>query len=409
MQSGILYSVGELSGLKFFIPAYQRGYRWTKKEVRALLKDIVRFIKKSKAKEDSYSLQPIVVKKVEGDYHVIDGQQRLTTIFLIVKYLTMDDSQYKGMGRDLFTLDYETRKDSFDFLQKIKEKCEKGGKLNIDFYHFKEAYEAIRDYKDDEKAKKKFFDDLENKQEFLNTLYRRCKLLWYESKGNEKEVFVRLNSGKIPLSEVEKIKALFLAQTQTNDRTEGAEKKEKQNEKRAKTWYETEKKARQNEDFIYCVLERVGKRSIEDGHLSEDIQRIGVYLKAIVFGKKKKGKEIYKAVPYGNEENCLFDYFYQKYSDNSIDEEWDKLNEAVMYLSAFASGKNGCEDEKEEEISRKIFHYLGFLIFYGSRINALYVEWLNIRYNEELTDYNGEFVNRLLDLVKKKFSHKSCR
>ncbi|BCZ18150.1 hypothetical protein NHP190003_14320 [Helicobacter sp. NHP19-003] len=131
-------------------------------------------------------------------YHVIDGQQRLTTIFLIIKYFEW---------RDLFTLHYETREGSFQFLQNIQDPSIYPQKLNIDFYHFKEAYRAIKDYVEGEK--KKFFDI--QKQEFFNTLYHRCKPLWHESEDDEKEVFVRLNSGKIPLMEAEKIKALFLA------------------------------------------------------------------------------------------------------------------------------------------------------------------------------------------------------
>ena len=69
--------VGKIEG-DFYIPAYQRGYRWNE-EVKRLLEDIEE-IEESK----NYSLQPIVVKNIgEKKYELIDGQQRLTTIFFI--------------------------------------------------------------------------------------------------------------------------------------------------------------------------------------------------------------------------------------------------------------------------------------------------------------------------------------
>ncbi len=265
-----------LKGRAFKIPAHQRGYRWTQKEVKILLEDIIDFIQESGA-EDFYSLQPIVVKKVGETYHVIDEQQRLTTIFLIVKYLA---------NQDWFSLDYETRKKSFAFLQNIAEET-KQKDINIDFYHFKMAYETIE----------KFFknEHEDKKQEFLDTLFNRCKVLWHESIDDEKEVFVRLNSGKIPLEEAENIKALFLAQPKGSPT-------EKEVEKRAKKWYEAEKKARDDRDFIYCVLDKVDIKNIMEGErpvLSDDLQRIAVYLKAIA-----------PSIP--QKEGALFDYFYPK-------------------------------------------------------------------------------------------------
>ena len=75
----------------FFIPSYQRGYRWTKQQVEELLEDIWEFISKNKKEDDEfYCLQPIVVKRNKEDntkWDVIDGQQRLTTIYIILKVL----------------------------------------------------------------------------------------------------------------------------------------------------------------------------------------------------------------------------------------------------------------------------------------------------------------------------------
>ena len=84
------YSIKDFEGMKFFIPDYQRGYRWTESEVTDLLDDIYAFQKKYP--EKSYSLQPIVVKKLDsGQWEVVDGQQRLTTVLIILQALGVKD------------------------------------------------------------------------------------------------------------------------------------------------------------------------------------------------------------------------------------------------------------------------------------------------------------------------------
>src|SRR5690554_6003028 len=92
-------TISELLKCDFFIPSYQRGYRWTEQQVTDLLNDVWEFINKPNKKDDEwYCLQPVVVIKSDddtkhknnliGDWHdVIDGQQRLTTTFLILKNL----------------------------------------------------------------------------------------------------------------------------------------------------------------------------------------------------------------------------------------------------------------------------------------------------------------------------------
>ena len=73
--------IGDITG-EFVIEAYQRGYRWTKDEIEHLLNDIDEI-----PDGQNYCLQPIVVKNKNGFYELIDGQQRLTTLYLIMKYL----------------------------------------------------------------------------------------------------------------------------------------------------------------------------------------------------------------------------------------------------------------------------------------------------------------------------------
>jgi len=64
-----LKTVNELLGNSFLIPAYQRGYRWTKQQVEELLDDVLAFQSsdEGRSREGFYCLQPIVVKKLAND------------------------------------------------------------------------------------------------------------------------------------------------------------------------------------------------------------------------------------------------------------------------------------------------------------------------------------------------------
>jgi len=80
-------SIGSIRG-NFFVPAYQRGYRWTREDVKRLLDDVW----ETKQVNGDYSLQPVVVKLINNgsnvadnlgqqEWELIDGQQRLTTLY----------------------------------------------------------------------------------------------------------------------------------------------------------------------------------------------------------------------------------------------------------------------------------------------------------------------------------------
>jgi len=81
MEKLKLIPIVHLLDKEFFIPTYQRGYRWDERQVLDLLEDIFEFQEKYKDEGEFYCLQPIVVKKYGKDddnkWEIIDGQQRL--------------------------------------------------------------------------------------------------------------------------------------------------------------------------------------------------------------------------------------------------------------------------------------------------------------------------------------------
>lgn len=207
-----LKSIENFRGFHFLVKDYQRGYKWTATEVRQLLDDLNEFEPKE---NEFYCLQPIVIKADNDKKELIDGQQRCTTIYLILQYL----------GQHLFDITYQTREQSAEFLTKIATLGISGEwndwvasyseKDNVDNYHFFQAYRTIQDW---------FAEKSEDEKNcFLEKLLSKTKVIWYEVTGkiDSIELFTRINSNKIPLTEAELIKALFLiALTDTSTQRE---------------------------------------------------------------------------------------------------------------------------------------------------------------------------------------------
>jgi len=204
--------VGEING-EFIIPAYQRGYRWDK-EVEILLNDI-----NTLETGTNYCLQPVVVKKTGKDkYELIDGQQRLTTIFLIYKYI----EQLKEADPLGFSINYAIRDGSKKFLDEINKVIRVDADnniiadivpLNIDIDFFIEAYKSIITWFKKQPKEKSTASK-------INTKFNdHVKVIWYETDEEDGEsLFTRLNVGRIPLTNAELVKALFFSRDVIDDK-----------------------------------------------------------------------------------------------------------------------------------------------------------------------------------------------
>src|SRR5438552_4643510 len=118
--------------IRYRIPAYQRGFRWTPTQVTQLLDDIHEFTQReSPQPEEFYCLQPLVLlPREDGAYEVVDGQQRLTTLLLILRCF---NERLAPEYRDkVYTLEYETRPNLSTFLDKPDEAQ---ASSNIDYFH----------------------------------------------------------------------------------------------------------------------------------------------------------------------------------------------------------------------------------------------------------------------------------
>ena len=230
--------IGEIEGY-FFVPNYQRGYRWTSSQVEALLNDIW---DSSERKEDTYCLQPIVIMGCNRGYELIDGQQRFTTILILLNYI-----KRRGLPIDIkFELNYATRGKTKEFIENVNEK---EAQSNIDFYHIYEADRAIDNW-----LNRKFDGDF-NKITYslftlINFLLKSVKVIWYEVDNNEDPIalFTRLNIGKIGLTNAELIRALLLRRV-PND----PDRDKKQIEMSIQ-WDNIEKELRSDNDELWSFI-----------------------------------------------------------------------------------------------------------------------------------------------------------
>lgn len=206
-KSPRLRQVGGKDGIsgQFFVPSYQRGYRWGRHEVEALLTDI--HAEGKRAPSDKYCLQPVVAKwrDNEHDFELIDGQQRLTTLYLIYRYLQKELGLSSGPR---FSLTYETRPASQEYVQNLD--VARMGE-NIDFFHMYSAYECIKDWFAETAEKLGLSPQLIGYAVY-NYLETLVYIIWYEPDNiDATTLFVRLNVGRIALTNAELVKALLLS------------------------------------------------------------------------------------------------------------------------------------------------------------------------------------------------------
>ena len=256
MQNSIKqYSIGELlDGRYFYIPAYQRGYRWTAKQVEDLLRDLLCFANDEKKDFDFYCLQPIIAKPItdtakmqtlfqgidsqslaeKGCWEIIDGQQRLTTLFLLYKYLMLkkgwdeETLAEEEDGKELYHIFYATREESSDFLQSLSLDAlnsDSSNASNIDHYHMLGAFKTIDEWiktsgkeinarynlgKGLDAVRSPIFELLNGMRD---TKTGSVQVLWYElaeNSDNSIREFQKINTGKLKLTDAELVKGLFL-------------------------------------------------------------------------------------------------------------------------------------------------------------------------------------------------------
>lgn len=352
--------VTQLKGI-FHIPSYQRGYRWTSDEIVRLLDDVY----ENRDQKKSYYLQPIVVKNLskedtleeKREYELIDGQQRLTTLFLIISSL----KEWLPKVSPNYSLSYDTRSNSWNYLNSLftnKEYAEENKNTYIDYRYLYNAFNRIHDWL----AQK---DDPTNVAYTLYSLLSsKIKVLWYEVDKDENghELFKRLNIGRIPLTNAELIKALFLNRNRL--KSVHSEKNLSQYEI-ALLWERMEQELRSPEFWAFLT--------------NADSEDYPTRLE-LIFDLMSKKKN--------NEREKYFTFFY--FNDQitsgkkTVEDLW---NEIVYYFDTL----------KVWYENRELYNRAGCLVLFGERISNLIDETKHMKKTERISKLQEKIQSKLTD------------
>lgn len=377
-------SVKKLLKYNFVIPSYQRGYRWEKREVEDLLNDIYDFSQNNN--EGFYCLQPLVLKEIsDNEYEVIDGQQRLTTIYLILKYLkSIFDNNI-----NMYSITYSTRTDSKKFLEekltdKELSKEEKQQCItHIDFEYIYNAYHTIKNW----------FNSDEKKKTIKNILLpdetdkKSVQFIWYKPEPNHNanaiEIFTRINIGKIPLTNSELIKALLLQKANF-----------KHSENFDEALYEhTQIEIASEWDYIENTLQDDRFWGFINNDMNKKYNRID-YIFEIVSDKllekdkqdKKISEENLKEI--GEDGYKTFRYFYKKWKDNEkkmsfMQDIWKEIRYCFYAMNKWYNDLT-------------LYHYIGYIIYFSNRK----VERFSNIYNLYTDNMRDQFIEKLEEIIK---------
>ena len=210
----------ENDNINFYIPSYQRGYRWKSRQVCQLIDDINAFTPTEST--PFYFLQALAVAKdtENNRVNVVDGQQRLTTLKLILG--------------------------------------EESGELPIDYARDanKELDQYFKCIAKDVIKEKLGEIGTERRTEFCKKIKECCKFLYYEvEKAKELSTFNDLNSGKIPAKDSELVKCVML--------TLGDDEASNVTKARADEWDDIERMLNNNSFFSFITPRNTWKE--DDG------------------------------------------------------------------------------------------------------------------------------------------------
>lgn len=398
-----LKSVNELLGMKFFIPSYQRGYRWTEQQVKDLLNDVNEF-KPETVKDTNektwYCLQPLVVKKMDENdsrlekelnktnwYEVIDGQQRLTTIFLAIHYFN-EKMRLGKQKTPLFTIKYATRNDSYAFLNSLEinennETVVQGKEFQdyVDYHYMKLAYRTIHKWAS---GMGSTFDN----NYFQSKFIYNTKVIWYESVDEDSiKVFTRLNIGKISLTNAELIKALFL--NRSNFGEKDSEHLKLHQQEIASEWDYIEYTL-QNDEFWLFLHEKGYDRPT----------RID-----FIFDLICEQKTLGTFHNIGTDDYKTFRYFYEYFKQNEeVQDSKQNAKQKTKIDICWSKVKDYFQTFKEWFDDLELYHYVGYLrcplkkkekvidikYLYSqwTGTKALFVEFLKGKIKERIKDCN---------------------
>lgn len=205
----------------FVIPNYQRGYKWAVKNkdkdnqdvpsaVEKLISDLIQAYNRYKESPQSYFIQGITVSEKENEIILIDGQQRTTTLYFLLKCLSENETISNGNDYRSIIIDYKIREESKEFIKKLKEDTidlSQNDDDIQDIYYFKEAIKQINNILTKEITSEDVKNEFHNYiLDYVNIMYIKIDI------EKATKTFTMMNGNKATMLTEELIKAEMLRQ-----------------------------------------------------------------------------------------------------------------------------------------------------------------------------------------------------
>lgn len=315
----------------FIIPAYQRGYKWTKEHVRHLLDSIESKLKVCQNADQYFCLQNITLCNSEEGLRVVDGQQRLITLTLILSQLKVEMKS---------RIKFPTREKTEAFINNLVSNHYLGEADSLDEEYISESVLAIHEW-------------FETKQLTMDLFLDKVKLIVNivdNDATTEEQIFANLNGVKSELDGSDLLRAIFITRCETEKETERllGEEFDEMNK-----WCKEE----DNRKFITRLVE-INKI------IETPVDKLGSYHARITFDEKRYPIDlIYKLFFVLNrKENEEYNYIFFEKMLSTLN--CRKVLEDLRLL--FSALKAWMKD-------RAIYHFLGFLIFNAKGYNFLQI------------------------------------
>ncbi len=365
------------------IPLYQRGYKWEPKHVNKLLDDIAAF---QLGADKFYCLQNITIVPKDDYFNVVDGQQRLTTLSILLSYLNTKSIVFNKVCFPENSIRRETNR----FLNTIITK--EGAAFpdqpwevfiennpnydHQDINHIYIVYQTIETWFDSKTKENGAIRD-----EFRDTLLNHVKLIINKIDGStsEEKIFGNLNSKRVPLDGADLVRAILITRVAYEEGKREGDIKNivRVNERRVKIGWEL--------DQINNWWSKKEVRNYFSAFISIQSEEIGVNVKLF------------------NDTEYLINLLYLLFAE--------KRGEAKLTLELVEKNNNDALGLYKELLklhytlqdwfaSRKIYHYLGYLFNQRKsdfKFPRLWKMWEN-------TPNREKFISDLLQVIKESLS-----
>ena len=369
----------ELTGY-YNIPEYQRGYKWNEANIVALLNDIEKFRQETgNAEATFYCLQNItLVKNTNANcFHVVDGQQRLTTLLILLSFLQHETDSTPLLLEN--KLQYSIRPETHEFITKQVLTGHIWEKETVperkDQYYIREVARSIQAWFKENTAT--------DKGKFLEILLSRVKLIVNVVDDKEEKIFSSLNGGKVNLDGADLLRAILMTRA-AKEKYHGTSATSEVREFRIRMGMELDLMNLWFGKTADYFKQFISDQTIGMARINRfDFTTLPINLLYLLYYEYRRNEK----------ESLNFSFFeYGKNSNgNPDDDRWEmylELQEMYAILQRWYNDK-------------ELYHYLGFLFFNfkaQTPFRDIYTQWkaLNSR-DKFLKDIQHTIATRMLD------------